>query len=161
MSRSYYKDIAANHPGSAGVVLHNLLDRFGDRCKGLSQMKSLAQNVRMNWLVTWDTDHQDAQDEVHKEKTVASKKMSTQLGFVMLLPVVIPQPSQLCVTRGLILILLTVSIQGIDSYFGDIFDDSTSHTTYLSSPFTLFADDNHIALMVPSMKGHFGVGEAK
>jgi hypothetical protein len=72
MSRSHYKDIAADHPGSAGVVLRNLLDRFGDRRKGLSQMKSLAQNVGMNQLVTWDTDRQDAQDEAHKEKTVAA-----------------------------------------------------------------------------------------
>ena len=72
MSRSHYKDIAADHPGSAGVVLRNLLDKYGDRRKGLNQMKSLALNVGKSRLVSWDTDVDDAQDAVHKEKTIAA-----------------------------------------------------------------------------------------
>jgi hypothetical protein len=56
MSKSHYKDIAADHPGSAGVVLRNLLDKYGDRRK----------------RVSWDIDVDDAQDEVHKEITVAA-----------------------------------------------------------------------------------------
>jgi hypothetical protein len=69
MSRSHYKDIAADHHGSAGVVLRNLLDKYGDRRKSLKQMK--ARSVGKGRLVSWDTDVDDAQDGVHKEKTVA------------------------------------------------------------------------------------------
>ncbi|KAL3799185.1 hypothetical protein ACHAW5_005462 [Stephanodiscus triporus] len=53
MSRSNYKDIAADHPGSAGVVLRNLLSKFGDRRNSLQQTESLSQNVRR--LVSWST----------------------------------------------------------------------------------------------------------
>jgi CRP-like cAMP-binding protein len=72
MSRSHYKGIAADHPGSAGVVLRNLLDKYGDRRKGLNEMKSLSLNVGKSRLVSWDTDVDDTQDRVHKEKTVAA-----------------------------------------------------------------------------------------
>jgi len=67
MSRSNYKDIAADHPGSAGVVLRNLLSKFGDRRNSLQQTESLSQNVRR--LVSWSTDVENAQDEVHTQKT--------------------------------------------------------------------------------------------
>ena len=70
MSRSNYKDIAADHPGSAGVVLRNLLSKFGDRRKTLQQMKSLAKDVRR--LVSWSSDVDNAQDEVHAQKTVTA-----------------------------------------------------------------------------------------
>jgi hypothetical protein len=71
MSRSHYKDIAADHPGSAGIILRNLLDKYGygDRRKILNQMNSLAQNSRKISL-SWSPDVDDAQDEVHEEKTV-------------------------------------------------------------------------------------------
>jgi CRP-like cAMP-binding protein len=72
MSRSHYKGIAADHPGSAGVVLRNLLDKYGERRKDLSLMRSSAQNRGNTRLVSWDADVDDTQDRVHKEKTVAA-----------------------------------------------------------------------------------------
>ena len=80
--------------------MRNLLDKYGygDRHKILNQMNSLAQNSRKISL-SWSPDVDDAQDEVHEEKTVPAiqeliemhiikQKMSTQLGFVLPLPVV-------------------------------------------------------------------------
>ena len=72
MSRSHYRDIAADHPGSAGVVLRNLLSKFGDLRKGLGQMKSLTKKVGIGRLVSFSTDVEDAQDEIKQETSVAA-----------------------------------------------------------------------------------------
>jgi hypothetical protein len=79
MTKSHYKDIAADHPGSAGVVLRNLLSKYGDPRKLLGQMKSLAQNIGKSRMVSWVTDVEGAQYEGNKEQSVAAIRELIQM----------------------------------------------------------------------------------
>ena len=79
MSRPNYKVIVADHVGSAGVVLRNLLSKYGDPRKLLGQMKSLAQNKGKSRMVSWATDVERAQDEGNKEKSVAAIRELIQM----------------------------------------------------------------------------------
>lgn len=136
MSRSHYKDIAADHPGSAGVVLRNLLDKYGDRCQGLNEMKSLARNVGKSRLVSWDTDVDDAQDEVHKEKTIAAIRELIEMHINKQKD---EHTTWFCfaASRGDTATISTMCDQGFDPNSSDY--------------------DKRTALMVASMKGNFGV----
>lgn len=68
LSRSHYKNIAADFPGSAGAVLQNLLSKYGNLRTGLTQMNAL--NVGKSRL-SWSSEVKEAQDDVRQEKTVA------------------------------------------------------------------------------------------
>ena len=78
MSRSHYKDIASDHPGSAGTVLRNLLSKYGDLRRGLGQMKSPTKKGGLSRLVSFSADIVDVQDVV-KENSVAAIRELIQM----------------------------------------------------------------------------------
>lgn len=65
ISRSHMKGVGADHPGSASVVLQNLLKKFGDRRSGLFQMQEKIS--RLSWATdvkVSTTDKADQRDDV-------------------------------------------------------------------------------------------------
>ena len=56
ISRSHMKGVGADHPGSASVVLQNLLKKFGCRRSGLFQMKMQEKISRLSWATDVKTD---------------------------------------------------------------------------------------------------------
>ncbi len=137
MSRSHYKDIAADHPGSAGVVLRNLLDKYGERRKDLSQMRSSplfrGKNRR---LVSFDNDADVAQDEVHKEKTVAAIRELIEMHINKQKD---EHTTWFCfaASRGDTATISTMCDQGFDPNSSDC-----EHSKHLISIFTIFLGDS-------------------
>jgi len=61
------KGVGADHPGSASVVLQNLLKKFGDRRSGSFQMKMQEKISRLSWATdvkVSTTDKADQRDDV-------------------------------------------------------------------------------------------------
>jgi CRP-like cAMP-binding protein len=137
MSRSHYKDIAADHPGSAGVVLRNLLDKYGERRKDLSQMRSSplfrGKNRR---LVSFDNDADVAQDEVHKEKTIATIRELIEMHINKQKD---EHTTWFCfaASRGDTATISTMCDQGFDPNSSDC-----EHSKHLISIFTIFLGDS-------------------
>ena len=91
MSRSNYKDLAAEHPGSAAVVLNNLLAKVEDLPPSLA--------IHQAGPFAHDSFEESAVAEVHAQRakatiqdlwskcTLKSKKTTTLHSFALLLPV--------------------------------------------------------------------------
>ncbi|KAL3816991.1 LOW QUALITY PROTEIN: hypothetical protein ACHAXA_010111 [Cyclostephanos tholiformis] len=157
MNRSHYKDIAADHPGSAGVVLRNLLSKYGDPRKGFSQRKSLAQSI-LSRRFSWSTDVQGEHDSVAVIRELIEMHISKQKD---------EHTTWFCfaASRGDIATISAMCDQGFDPNSSDcelrleLYSHVfiiLSHVQYRSS-FALIADDKRTALMVASMKGNEGV----
>lgn len=136
MSRSHYKEITADYPGSAGVVLRNLLSKYGDLQSELFQTKALSLNDMTKSKVSWSSDVNMAQDDFHQDGTVAAIR---QLIEMRINKQIDEHTNLFCfaASRGDVGTIVTMCDQGFDP-------DSSDY-------------DNVTALMVASRKGNVEV----
>ena len=83
MRRAHYKEISAEDPESAGVVLRNLLAKLGDRRREFSKLMSSPLNVGMRQKSSMSVVGSTAADAVRELVDMHIKKQKDEHTYLM------------------------------------------------------------------------------
>ena len=83
MRRAHYKEISAEDPESAGVVLRNRLAKLGDRRRGFSKLTSSPRNVWMQQKSSMSVVGSTPADAVRELVDMHIKKQKDEHTYLM------------------------------------------------------------------------------